>query len=73
MEFAEALRSDDRRLFLEMLNSLQEFSEAFDAKGEEFSIESLLMAITYIQHKMIMSLLTKARVQSNKGNTNAIF
>ena len=68
MEFPEALRSDDRQLFLEMIESCNQFSESFNTKGEEFSTGSLLTSLIYLQRKLINSLIAKTAIKSKNEN-----
>ena len=55
--FAETLRSEDRKLFLQMLNDCYQLNEAINTKGEYFSTESLLMGLVFVQHKIINWLI----------------
>lgn len=55
--FAEILRSEDRKLFLQMLNDCYQLNEAINTKGEYFSTESLLMGLIFVQHKIINWLI----------------
>ena len=59
--FEYSLREEDRILFNQMLNECQkeEFSKAFNAKGEYNSTESLFMALIFQQQKMISQLINK--------------
>lgn len=55
--FAEILRSEDRKLFSQMLNDCYQLNEAINSKGEYFSTESLLMGLVFVQHKIINWLI----------------
>jgi hypothetical protein len=59
--FEYCLREEDRILFNKMLNECQkeeEFSKAFNAKGEYNSTtESLFLAMIFQQQKMISQLI----------------
>jgi hypothetical protein len=55
--FSETLRSEDRKLFLQMLNDCYQLSEAINSNGEYFSTESLLMGLAFVQHKIIHWLI----------------
>ena len=57
--FEYSLREEDRILFSKMLNECQkeEFSKAFNAKGEYHSTESLFLALIFQQQKMISQLI----------------
>jgi hypothetical protein len=59
--FEYSLREEDRILFNRMLNECQkeEYTKAFDAKGEYNSAESLFMALIFQQQKMISKLIDK--------------
>lgn len=47
--FSFVLRKKDRMLFEEMLQSSYKYSNAINAKGEQFSIESLIMSLLFEQ------------------------
>jgi len=51
--FADALRAEDRELFLEMLRECYEYIPSMHAKASPFSAEALLMSILFVQHKKI--------------------
>jgi hypothetical protein len=55
--FAETLRSEDRKLFSQMLNDCYQLNESINSKGEDFSTESLLMGLVFVQHKIINWLI----------------
>jgi hypothetical protein len=55
--FAEILRSEDRKLFSQMLNDCYQLNEAINTKGEYFSTESLLMGLVFVQQKIINWLI----------------
>jgi hypothetical protein len=55
--FAETLRSQDRKLFSQMLNDCYQLNDAINTKGEYFSTESLLMGLVFVQHKIINWLI----------------
>jgi hypothetical protein len=55
--FAETLRSEDRKLFSQMLNDCYQLNDAINTKGEYFSTESLLMGLVFVQHKIINWLI----------------
>ncbi|HET6800799.1 MAG TPA: hypothetical protein VFH25_09580 [Nitrososphaeraceae archaeon] len=59
--FEYSLREEDRILFSKMLNECQkeEFSKAFNAKGEYHSTESLFLALIFQQQKTISQLIDK--------------
>jgi len=61
--FADALREEDRILFLRMLKQCYEYVDSINSKGEYYSTESLLISLIFIQHKIIDWLI-------NNGNFN---
>jgi hypothetical protein len=61
--FADALREEDRVLFLRMLKQCYEYVDSINSKGEYYSSESLLISLIFVQHKIINWLI-------NNGNFN---
>lgn len=59
--FADSLRQDDRRLFIEMLDDCYKYAAAINVKGEPFPTDSLLMALLLSQQKMIDSLIKTSK------------
>jgi hypothetical protein len=55
--FADILRGGDRSLFLQMLEQCYQYERAINSKGEYYSAESLLMALVFLQHKIISMLI----------------
>ena len=54
--FSYVLRKPNRDLFNQMLQlSSYKYSSSIDAKGKEFSTESLLISLIFDQHKMMLS------------------
>ena len=53
--FSSVLRKHNREIFKEMLQSSYKYSNAINAKGEEYSTESLIMSLLLEQYKMMMS------------------
>lgn len=51
--YANCLRKKDRELFEQMLKSCYKYSPSINAKGEDYSTESLLMSILFEQYKKI--------------------
>jgi hypothetical protein len=68
--FADALRAEDKALFMEMLRPCYEYFPAMQARDSPFPTEALLMSLLLVQHKMIVWLaaeikrLNDARVDS---------
>lgn len=54
--FADALRSEDRELFKEMLRLCYEYFPAIQARESPFPSEALFMSILLAQHKAIVWL-----------------
>jgi hypothetical protein len=61
--FADTLRGEDRSLFLQMLEQCYQYERAINSKGEYYSAESFLMALVFLQHKIINIL-----INNNKNN-----
>lgn len=61
--FADALREEDRVLFLRMLKQCYQYIDSINSKGEYYSTESLLISLIFVQHKIINWLI-------NNGNFN---
>jgi hypothetical protein len=57
--FADALREEDRVLFLRMLEQCYQYADSINSKGEYYSTESLLMSLVFVQHKIINWLMNK--------------
>jgi hypothetical protein len=64
--FEYALREENRMLFHEMLNECRKYGDAAIAKGDNYSTESLFLALLLQQQKMINQLIAHA---SNNDNT----
>ena len=61
--FADALREEDRALFLRMLEQCYQYVNSINSKGEYYSTESMLVSLVFVQHKIINWLI-------NNGNFN---
>ena len=57
--FEYALREENRILFHEMLDECRKYGDAAIAKGDNYSTESLFMALVLQQQKMINQLINK--------------
>jgi hypothetical protein len=57
--FADALREEDRALFLNMLNECYQYTNSINSKGDYFSTESLLMSLVFVQHKIINWIINR--------------
>ena len=55
--FADALRADDKVLFMEMLRLSYEYFPAMQAKDSPLSTEALFMSLLLAQHKAIIALV----------------
>ena len=51
--YSSILRKPNRDLFNQMLQSSYKYSDAIDAKGENYTTESLLMTLIFEQYKII--------------------
>lgn len=54
--YANCLRKKDRELFEQMLKSCYKHSSSINAKGEDYSTESLLISILFEQYKKYLLL-----------------
>ena len=52
--YGDILRKPNRSLFYQMLKSAYEYSDAIEAKGEDYATRSLLMSIMLEHHKKLM-------------------
>lgn len=70
--FGYALREENRILFHEMLDKCRksEYFECVNAKGENFSAESLFLILIFEQQKMIIELIKILSDKANPGNTD---
>ena len=55
--FADALREEDRVIFLHMLEQCYQYVDSINSKGEYYSTESLLTSLVFVQHKIINWLI----------------
>ena len=69
--FEYALREENAILFNKMLEEIREYSESVAAKGQDYSAESLLMALIFQQHKMISHLVSKLCKDNKKEDNNS--
>jgi hypothetical protein len=51
--YADSLHSDNRELFMNMLNDCYKYAAAINGKGLPFPSEPLIMALLLSQHQMI--------------------
>jgi len=66
--YADALRAQDKKAFLSMLEKCYAYATAINAKSEPFADEALLMALIFSQHKMIDWLVPKIAELNAKLN-----
>ena len=59
--FGETLRSEDRKLFNDMIKQCYKHIRAINAKGESNITESFIMSLLLIQHQMIDFLINSRR------------
>ncbi len=52
-KYSFVLRKQNRILFEDMLQQSYKYSDAINAKGEQYSTESLLLSLVFDQHKLI--------------------
>jgi hypothetical protein len=57
--YENVLREENRIIFHQMLEDIKTYSESAKSKGENFSFESMCMALIIQQQKMINELLSK--------------
>jgi hypothetical protein len=70
--FEYALREENAILFNKMLEEIRECSKAIAVKGQDYSAESLLMALVFQQQKMISHLISKlCKDNNNKKDNNS--
>ena len=55
--FADALRAEDRELFMAMLRECYQYIPSMHAKASPFSAEALLMSVLFVQHQRIARLV----------------
>ena len=65
--FESALREEYAILFNKMLEEIRQYSESVTAKGQDYSTESLLMALIFHQQKMIKALIERLPKASKVG------
>src|SRR5919202_1144567 len=68
--FEYALREENAILFNKMLEEIRQYSESVISKGQDYSTESLLIALIFQQHKMISQLISKLCKDNNKKDNN---
>jgi hypothetical protein len=52
--YASGLNNEDKKLFYQMLKSVNKYSPSIEAKGERYAIQSLIMSLLFEQHKKLM-------------------
>ena len=67
--FADALRGDDKELFVEMLRLCHEYFPAMQARDSPFPTEALFMSLLLEQHKTIVWLAKE--VERTKAEKHA--
>jgi len=71
--FADALRTDDRELFREMMQLCYEYIPAMEAKGSPFPSEPLFMSLLFLQHKTITWLVGEVEKLKKAGRASQAF
>jgi hypothetical protein len=64
--YADALRQEDKEVFLTMIEKCYAHAAAINAKGDPFPNEALLMSLVFSQYKMINWLVPKVTELSVK-------
>jgi hypothetical protein len=54
--FADALRADDKALFMEMVRLCYQYFPAIQARDSPFPAEAIFMSLLLVQHKTIVWL-----------------
>jgi hypothetical protein len=67
-KYSFVLRKQNRILFEEMLQASYKYSNAINAKGEQYSTESLLLSLVFDQHKLINNNNNNNKLNKNPRN-----
>jgi hypothetical protein len=70
--FGYALREENRILFNKMLSEYltdEQYRNAVNSKGENYTAESLFMALIFQQQKMISTLIDQLSSEDTKKNS----
>jgi len=65
--FGEALRADDRELYMEMMERVCEYLPSMEVSAEPFPSDSLFMGLIFLQHRMIERLTERIEKLERKG------
>ena len=71
-KYSFVLRKQNRILFEEMLQASYKYSDAINAKGEQYSTESLLLSLIFDQHKLINNN-NNNKLNQNPRNQSLLF
>ncbi|HJT85977.1 MAG TPA: hypothetical protein VJ697_15965 [Nitrososphaeraceae archaeon] len=52
--YASQLNNEDKKLFYQMLKSVNKYSPSIEAKGESYATQSLIMSLLLEQYKKLM-------------------
>lgn len=66
--FGEALRTEDRELYRQMMQQCYEYLPSMEARAEPFPSESLFMGLIFLQHRIIEQLTRKVEKLERKGH-----
>lgn len=66
--FGEALRTEDRELYRQMMQQCCEYLPSMEVRAEPFPSESLFMGLIFLQHRMIEQLTRKVEKLERKGH-----
>lgn len=64
--FGEALRTEDRELYRQMMQQCCEYLPSMEVRAEPFPSESLFMGLIFLQHRMIEQLTRKVEKLERK-------
>lgn len=66
--FGEALRTEDRELYRQMMQQCCEYLPSMEVRAEPFPSEALFMGLIFLQHRIIEQLTRKVEKLERKGH-----
>jgi len=72
-KYSFVLRKQNRILFEEMLQTSYKYSNAINAKGEQYSTESLLLSLIFDQHKLINNNNNNKLSKNSRNQQSLLF
>lgn len=66
--FGEALRTEDRELYRQMMQQCCEYLPSMEVRAEPFPNEALFMGLIFLQHRIIEQLTRKVENLERKGH-----